>query len=255
MNPSYSFWLDMLPAFRLWDIIDILLVAFIIYRFLLLIRGTKAPQVLLGLGFVGIIYFIADRFEVRTLSALLFSIFDNLFIIFIILFQADIRRVLSQFGKTSFLSRGDAYKDGNLIEEVVKSSVSLSNRKVGALMVLEKDADVTEFTDSGISIDSQVSKELLTSIFLPVSPLHDGAVVIRKGRIFLANCFLPLSTQATGLKSIGTRHRAALGLSEETDAVCVIVSEENGSISLATGGRIIHNLDSGQLRKALVEYL
>ncbi len=255
MKHSLSYWLELIPSFRLWDIVDVLIVAFIIYRFLLLIRGTKAPQAMIGLGFVAVLYFLADRLEIRTLSALLSSVFDNLFIIFIILFQADIRRVLSQFGKTSFFSRGNSYRDGNLIEELVKSSISLSNRKVGALIVLEKDADVTDFTDAGVSIDSALTKELLTSIFLPVSPLHDGAVIIRKGRIFLANCFLPLSTNSTSLKSIGTRHRAALGLSEETDAVCLVVSEENGSISVATGGRIIHNLDSAQLRKALLEYL
>lgn len=247
--------LDILPVFRWWDVFDILVVAFIYYRFLLLIRGTKAPQILTGLSLVVGIYVLSEQLEMRTISNLLGKIFDNVFILFVILFQSDIRRVLSQFGRTSFLSHNSSYLDGHVVDEVVKSAISMANKKVGALVVLEKEADVTEFIDSGVTIDSFVSKEILTSIFLPVSPIHDGAVIIRKGRIYLANCFLPLSTQVSTLKSIGTRHRAALGLTEETDAVCVVVSEENGSIGVATGGKMIHNLDASQLRKALVEYL
>jgi len=246
---------DNLPLLRWLDLLDIAIVTILIYRLLLLTKGTKTPQILLGLAVIALVYGFSGYFELRTLNAIFSSVFDNLFIIAIILFQSDIRRILSQVGRTSWFTRVDSYKDPEFIEDIVKSAISLANRKVGALIVLERDADVTEFTDAGVVIDSVFTKELLTSIFLPVSPIHDGAVVIRKGRIFLAACFLPLSLSAATNKSMGTRHRAALGLSEETDALCLIVSEENGSVSIASHGKMIHQLDSGQLRKALLEYL
>ena len=250
-----SWFKDNLPLLRWLDLLDITIVTFLIYRLLLITKGTKTPQILLGLAVIGIVFGFSSALELRTLHAIFASVFDNLFIIAIILFQSDIRRILSQVGRTSWFSRVDSYKDPEFIEEIVKSAISLANRKIGALIVLEKDADVTEFTDAGIVVDSVFTRELLTSIFLPVSPIHDGAVIIRKGRIFMAACFLPLSMSATTNKSMGTRHRAAVGLSEETDSICLIVSEENGSVSIASQGKMIHQLDSGQLRKALLEYL
>lgn len=246
---------EMIPQFRLLDAIDILLVAVIFYRSLLLIKGTKTVQILLNLGLLALLYWVSIRVEARTTRAFLGGVFDNAFIIFIILFQQDIRRVLSQVGRAPFLLRSDSSKDGTLIEELIKSAVSLANKKIGALIVIEKQAEVSDFVESGVPIDSQVSKEMLTSIFLPVSPLHDGAVVIRKGRIHMASCFLPLTLNAMTSKSIGTRHRAAIGLTEETDAVCLVISEENGSVSVASSGRIVHNLDAAQLRKVLLESL
>ncbi len=251
----FSWFKETLPLLRWLDLIDIGIVTWIIYRLLLLTKGTRTPQILLGLVVISLVYGLSAFFEIRTVHFLFSTVFDNLFIIGIILFQSDIRRILSQVGRSSWFSRVESYKDPEFIEELVKSAISLANRKVGALIVIERDADVTEFTDAGVMIDSTLTKELLTSIFLPVSPLHDGAVIIRKGRVYLASSFLPLSMSATTHKSMGTRHRAALGLSEETDAVCLIVSEENGTVSLATHGKIIHQLDSGQLRKALLEYL
>jgi diadenylate cyclase len=246
---------EIIPQFRLWDAIDIFLMAFIVYRSLLLIKGTKTVQILISLGALALIYWVAAHVEARTTRAFLGSIFDNAFIIFVILFQQDIRRVLSQIGRAPFLMRVESSKDGTMIEELIKSAVSLANKKIGALIVIEREAEVSEFVESGVSIDSLVTKEMLTSIFLPVSPLHDGAVIIRKGRIHMASCFLPLTLNAMTSRSIGTRHRAAIGLTEETDAVCVVISEENGSVSVATGGRIIHNLDAAHLRKVLLESL
>ncbi len=256
MQGFESLWqmgLSVIPALRIWDLIDIAIVAFIVYRSLLLIKGTRTVQILVALGVLALVYSISNYVEARTTRALLASIFDNLFIIFIILFQQDIRRVLSQVGRTPFLTRSDSTKDANLIEELIKSSVSLANKKIGALIVIERMADVSDFIESGVSVDSQLSKEVLTSIFLPVSPLHDGAVIIRKGRISMAGCFLPLTLNTMASKQFGTRHRAALGITEETDAICLVVSEENGAVSVASGGRIIHNLDAAQLRKVLLE--
>ncbi|MBN8555276.1 MAG: diadenylate cyclase CdaA [Deltaproteobacteria bacterium] len=244
---------ELIPTLRLWDILDILIVAFLIYRVLLLIKGTRAGEILLGLGLLFFMFWIADRFEIRTLRALLAMVFDNLFIIFVLLFQNDIRRALSQVGRTSFLSPADSFKDMQLLEELIRSCVSLSNKKIGALIVIERQANVLDFVEPGTALDAQLTKEILTSIFLPVSPLHDGAAVIRNGRIHMAGCFLPLTLNPMVSKSVGTRHRAAVGLTEETDAVCIVVSEENGTISFAAGGKITHNLDAAQLRRALLE--
>lgn len=137
------------------------------------------------------------------------------------------------------------------MEELVKSCVSLANKKIGALIVIERDADISDFIEAGHPVDSDLSKELLISIFLPVSPLHDGAVLIRKGRIDRAGCLLPLSLNPLISKTLGTRHRAALGVTEETDAICLVVSEENGSVSVANAGKITHDLDAAQLRNYL----
>lgn len=212
-------------------------------------------QILVSFGGLAFLYWLTNYVEARTTRALLGSVFENIFIIFVVLFQQDIRRILSHLGKIPFLSRTEGSKDAVVIEELIKSAVSLANKKIGALIVIEREADVSEFVESGIQIDSQVSKEMLTSIFLPVSPLHDGAVIIRKGRISLASCFLPLTLNNMTARSIGTRHRAAIGITEETDAVCVVVSEENGTVSLASGGRIVHSVDASQLRKLLLENL
>ena len=244
---------DLVPTLRWWDLLDIIAVAYIVYRLLLMIKGTRAGQVLVGLGFLFLMYWLSDRWEVRTLHSILGNIFDNLFIILLLLFQQDIRRVLSQVGQAPFFSSADHLRESQLMEELVKACVSLSNKKIGALLVIEREADVLDFVEAGTVIDSQLTKEMLTSIFLPVSPLHDGAVLIRKGRVHMAGCFLPLTLNPNVSKSIGTRHRAAVGLTEETDAVCIVISEENGQISLAVDGKIAHNLDSAQLRKSLLE--
>lgn len=250
---SFSFFRDLFGILRWWDILDILVVAFLIYRALLLIKGTRAGEILLGLGLMFFVFWLSDRMEVRTLRALLATVFDNLFIIFIILFQNDIRRALSQVGRASIFTGSNVFKDTQLLEELVKSCVSMSNKKIGALIVIEKQADVLDFIEPGTILDSALTKEILTSIFLPVSPLHDGAVLVRKGRIYMAGCFLPLTLNPMVSKAVGTRHRAAVGLTEETDALCIVVSEENGSISLAQNGKITHNLDVTQLRKGLME--
>ncbi len=245
---------DLAPVFRFWDLVDILLVAFIAYRVLLFLKGTRAIQILVTLGGLFLLFWVSEQFEVRTFRAILGKLFDNLFIIFIVLFQNDLRRAFSQLSHTPFFSNSNSLKDSYLIEELIKSCVSLSNKKIGALIVIERQADVLDFVEPGILVDSLLSKELLTSIFLPVSPVHDGAVLIRKGRVHMAGCFLPLTLNPMSSKTVGTRHRAAVGLTEETDALCIVVSEETGAISLASRGRIAHTLDPAQLRKSLLEY-
>lgn len=246
---------DFLSQIRWTDVVDILIITVLVYETLILIKGTRAGQILWGLILLAAVYWGAKALELRTVSALLGHVFNHIVIILVILFQLDIRRVLSQMGRASFLSTQGNIEESQILEEIVKACVSMSNKKIGALLVLERNADVLDFIEAGTTVDSQISKEVLTSIFLPVSPLHDGAVVLRKGRIYMAGCFLPLTLNPSVSKTMGTRHRAAVGLSEETDAVCVVVSEENGTISLAQNGKITHNLDAGQLRKMLLESL
>lgn len=240
---------------RWGDLLDILIVAFIVYRLLLLIKGTRTAQILIGLIFLFLVYWVANRLEIRTVRAVLGYLFDNLFIILVLIFQQEIRRALSQVGQTPLFAASSGMKEGQVIEEIVKSAVTLSNKKIGAIMVIENRADVLDFVEPGTLVDGNLDRDLLTSIFMPVCPLHDGAVIVRNGRIHMAGCFLPLTLNPAVSKSVGTRHRAAVGLTEETDAVCVVISEENGGVSVAAHGKMTHNLDANQLRKVILDSL
>jgi diadenylate cyclase len=243
---------DFTSFFRWWDVFDILIVALVIYQVLLLIKGTQTLQIIIGLIFLFVVYWIASQFEMRTLQSMFGNIFDNFLIILILLFHAEIRRGLSSVGRAPFFKSSEKSAETKTIEELVKSCVSFSNKKIGVLVVVERQANVLDFIEAGTMIDSQLSRDVLTSIFMPVSPLHDGAVLVRRGRVHMARCFLPLTINPNVSKAVGTRHRAAIGLTEETDALCIIVSEENGTISLAQEGKIMHNLDQAQLRKRLL---
>jgi len=248
-----QFWKDYIGVIRLFDVLDIIIVAVLIYQALLLLKGTRALQIFAGLSLLFIFFWLSERFELRTLRAVLGSIFENWILILILLFHQDIRRALSRVGRTSFFRTSSTMNTGQAVEEVVKGVVSLANKKIGALVVLEREADVSDFIEAGVELDAILSKEALTSVFMPVSPLHDGAVIIRHGRLSRAGCFLPLSLNPLVSKTLGTRHRAALGITEETDAVCIVVSEEKGSLSFASSGRITHDLDAPQLRRLLTE--
>jgi len=237
------------------DLFDIAVVAFLIFQLLQLMRGTRAIQTLSGLAILFIFYWLSDRFELLTLRAVLGSVFDNWILILILLFHQDIRRALSQFGRASFISTSNKSQQSQIIEEIIRSCVSLAGKKIGALIVIEREADIGEFVEAGVELDCVLSKEAITSFFLPVSPLHDGALLVRNGRIALAGCFLPLSLNPLVSKALGTRHRAALGITEETDSLCIVVSEEKGTISVAASGKITHDLDAAQLRRMLTEML
>jgi len=247
-----QFWIELIGSVRWWDLVDIFMVSLLIYQAFLLLKGTRALQIFFALSFLFLMYWVSHEFEIRTVRAILGSLFDNWILILILLFHQDIRRALSQFGGSSFFSKSVFLEQGQVIEEIVRSCVSLANKKIGALLVIERVADVSEFTEAGVDLDAKVSRELLTSIFLPVSPLHDGAVIIRDSRVVKAGGFLPLSLNPLVSKALGTRHRAALGITEETDAVCIVVSEEKGSLSYASSGKITHDLEASQLRKMLM---
>ncbi|OGQ99523.1 MAG: TIGR00159 family protein [Deltaproteobacteria bacterium RIFOXYD12_FULL_57_12] len=227
---------DVFQYFRWQDVVDILLVSFIIYRTILIIRGTRAVQMLIGIAVLIVIYFGARELELLTLYWLLRTLLSSIFLIIIIVFQHDIRRALTQVGKTPFYKAQD---DIILtIRTVAAAAQYLSERRIGGLIVLERETGLREYIDSGHKIDAVVTKELLVSLFMPTSPLHDGGVVIHKDRIQTAGCLLPLSKNPYINKRFGTRHRAAIGLSEETDALIVVISEETKEISLVQDGKI-----------------
>ena len=246
--------LEQLANFRLQDAVDILIIAFLIYRIIDLIRGTRAARMLLGLLFLFMVYLSSRFFGLYTLNWILDNFLSSILLVIVVIFQSDIRRALTQVGSRPFFG-GERRLGGEELEEIVRAVVTLASKRIGSLIVLEREVGLNEFVEMGTMLDAAVTKELLVSIFVPTSPMHDGAVILRKGRIAAAGCFLPLTTNPHVSRTLGTRHRAAIGLTEETDAVVIVVSEEEGSISLVSGGRITRDLDAGGLRSTLQKLL
>jgi diadenylate cyclase len=249
-----TFFLERDPWRTAGDVLDILLVAYLFYRGLLLIRGTRAMQMVVGLLLVFVVYHVARRAELVTLLSLLDGLLTHVVLIVVVLFQNDIRRALMRVGSRPFFRAARSARESQVIEEVVKAASALAQKRIGALVVFERDAALDEFIEQGTVLDASVSKELLYSIFVPSyeNPMHDGAVVIRDGRIWQAGVFLPLTDGQKVDRTLGTRHRAAIGISEETDAVVVVISEERGTASLCFSGNIVRDLDPNMLRQALV---
>lgn len=237
--------------FRYRDLLDIGLVWLVIYRALLLVRHSGAVQVILGLALLSGVFLLSKWLELVAFHWVLEKFFNNLILIVVILFQGEIRRALAHIGSTPFLSGISKVEETHLVEELAKSAVQLAQKGVGALIVLEKEIDLEYFVEVGTDLNATISVELLSSVFSSESPLHDGAVLIRSGRVASAGCFLPLSKNPALDKNLGTRHRAAIGLTEETDAVVIVVSEESHSVGLVEGGRLSTNLDLGTLRREL----
>jgi diadenylate cyclase len=238
-------------SFRIRDVVDMVVVWLVIYRVLLLIKRTRAVQMLSGLGILAIAYITSIWLELYTLNWLLEKFFANLFIIIVVLFQSEIRRGLAHIGRNPFFTSISADEETLVIEELVKAGVILAQKKIGALIVIEREIGLEDYIEVGTRIDSTVNSELINSIFVNTSPIHDGALIIRGGRISAAGCFLPLTKNPNVDRNLGTRHRAAIGLTEETDAVVLVVSEENMQVSLVMGGQITPDLDMNTLRKAL----
>ena len=236
------------------DLVDILLVAVVVYNLLLLIRGTRAVKILLGILFVGSSFYLARMAGLNTLETILEKFLIVLPFAILVLFQHEIRRALASFGRNPFWRRAGTDDDSSF-QEVVLATTTLASRRVGALVVLERLEGLRDFVENGVRLDAAVSFDLLISIFTPGTPLHDGAAIIRQGRLAAAACFLPLTQNAELSKEFGTRHRAALGISEETDAVAVVVSEETGVISLAFDGQMTTDLDAKTLRNTLYKLL
>lgn len=231
------------------DVVDILLVSFIIYRVILIIRGTRAMQMLAGIIVLTVIYFGAKSLELLTLYWLLRTFLSSIFLIIIIVFQQDLRRALTQVGKATF--HKPQSDDLHTLDVVVMTAQHLAEKQLGALIVIERETGLKDYIESGHKIDAKLTRELLLTIFIPSSPLHDGGVIIHKGRIQTAGCLLPLTRNPYISRRYGTRHRAAIGLSEETDAVIVVVSEETRAISLVQNGSIATMQDATALKNRL----
>ena len=233
------------------DTVDILVVAWVVYWLLMRIKGTRAAQMALGLLILVLAWRLSSLLELATMSFLLDNFLSSGLLILIVIFQSDIRRALTRVGRGVFGTTRT--QEAHTIEEIVRACQALAQRRVGALVAIEREVHLDEFVEQGTPLDAELTRDLLISIFLPYSPLHDGAVVVRRDRIATAGCILPLAMRATLDGSLGTRHRAAVGITEETDALVVVVSEETGKISLVAGGEIREDLDGPHLRQALLE--
>ena len=250
MNPQN--WLELLS----WkDLLDIALVAIVAYNLLLLIRGTRAVQALVGILLIGGVYYVASATGLTALQSLIEKILIALPVVIVVLFQQEIRRALSAFGRNPLLGLRAHEEAATAINDIVLAASGLSSTRIGALIIVQRLQGLRNYVESGIVLDARVSYDLLFNIFNPETPLHDGAVIIQGDRVAAAACFLPLTQKANLSKEFGTRHRAALGISEETDALAVVVSEETGKVSVAIGGKLIRDLDAKNLRNNLYQYV
>ncbi len=235
------------------DVLDITIMAFLIYRALLILKGTRALQSLVGLLGILALYVFASQFELVSVHWLLEKFLVYIVLAVIILFQKDIRRGLARAGGRLFLGNRSDTGNASMREELIKACFALASRRVGALIAIERSADLDDYVERATLIDSLVSHEIISAIFHPTSPLHDGAIVIQKNRIAAAQAFFPLSLSKEISRFFGTRHRAAIGLTEETDSVAIIVSEERGTVSLVLDGRIIPTANANELREQFQE--
>jgi diadenylate cyclase len=232
------------------SLIDIVLVAIVIYQFLMLIRGTRAAPMLVGVAAVALGFYIARIGELTTLSWLVSTLIPYVVFALIVVFQAEIRHTLTNLGSLLTFSR-PSNSEADAYDDIVLAANLFSQNQTGALMVIEREIGLRTYIESGVPLDARLSYDLLATIFRPSAPLHDGALIIRRDRIAAAACFLPLSMNPVLSTQLGTRHRAGIGITEETDAIAVIVSEETGAISLAVAGSIERDLSVEQLRERL----
>ena len=240
------------PAIAWWDLLDIAIVAVLIYELLVLIRGTRAVQMALSGAFLIGLFFVSRWLELETVNWVIRNLAGYVVFAIIVLFQSDIRRALAHFGRAPFFRYFErAQSTDETIEELIVAATNLASKRIGAIMVLERQIGLRNYIQGGIPLDGLVPYDLLASIFQPGSPLHDGAVIIQGDRVAAAACFLPLSVNPRLSRELGTRHRAALGLTEENDAIAIVVSEETGSISLVKDGDIQRGVSPDALRTQL----
>lgn len=253
----FTEWLRSTPV-TWWDVLDILIVAILFYEFLKLIRGTRAVQMAFGTLLIAILFFASRLAPLQTVNWLIRNLVGYVVFAAIVIFQNDIRRALANLGRMRVFrylsSRTDTGQDEN-IEEVLSAAFALSDRKLGAIIAFERDIGLRNYIESGIPLDATITHDLLVSVFQKTAPLHDGAVIIQEQRIAAAACFLPLTVNPQLSRELGSRHRAAIGLTEENDAVAVIVSEETGTIALAIEGRVERGLNAVRLRQRLRELI
>src|SRR5512144_436678 len=235
----------------LLDLLDIFLVAFIVYRILLLFKETLSYRLIIALAALLLCSLLSRSVGLHALNWIFDNLFGSIILILVVIFQHDIRRSLVTLKRNRLgdvPQRDEAFE---VIDELASAAEALAQKNIGALIVVEREMSLANFIAVGTEIDAKVTSELITSIFLPYSPIHDGAVIIQRGKLTKAGCFLPLTQNPEVAKELGTRHRAAIGLTEMVDALVVVVSEETGSISVVVGGRITRDLDAVTLRKVL----
>ncbi len=242
-------------SFRWWDALDILIVAFLIYELLQFLRGTHAVQIAFGGLMLVALYWASVLFNLQTVNWLLRTFLPVVVFGIVVVFPAEIRKGLAHLGRTPFLGGAARRRQEETVDEIVLAATGLAGERTGAIVVLEREMGLRSYIETGIALEAVVTYDLLVSIFNPATPLHDGAVVIQGDRIAAAACFLPLTVNPQLSRTLGSRHRAAIGLSEDTDAVAVVVSEETGLISVVEGGRIERGLDGPALRKTLLGLL
>ncbi|MCD4653615.1 diadenylate cyclase CdaA [bacterium] len=238
---------------RIYDLVDILIVAYVIYRALLLMRGTLAFQILLGVSILFLTFKGAEVYQLATLHQLLRQFWVSWVILIVVLFQPEVRRVLAQIGRHWSWQSHRSSENHPVIIAVIHAVETMASHRTGALIVWERKTGLVNYKEIGITLDAEVSSELLRSIFNTKAPLHDGAVIISDSRIACAGCFLPLTRNPLLTRSLGTRHRAAIGLTEDADAAVIVVSEERGTISLAIDGNLEKISDGKHLKRRLTE--
>ena len=238
------------PHLSMTNVIDIVLVAFVIYQLLMLVRGTRAAPMLVGVAAVALGFYIARVGRLTTLSWLVSTLIPYLVFALIVVFQAELRHALANLGSRLTLSRASS-SESDAYDDIVLAANLFSQNQTGALIVIEREIGLRTYIESGVPLDARLSYDLLATVFRPSAPLHDGAVIVQKDRIAAAACFLPLSMNPVLSTQMGTRHRAGIGITEETDAIAVIVSEETGAISLAVAGNFERDLTVEQLRERL----
>ena len=235
------------------DIFDVLLVSFLLYKLFSLMHGTRAVHMFFGLIVLFILSVIAQWFNLIAINWLIASLRTVWVIAFVIIFQPELRRALASISQIRFLRRFVRVEESGVIPEIIKACQRMADKKIGALIVLEKDMGLKNYAETGTRVDGKVTEELLETIFTPPSPLHDGAVIIQNDRVVAAGCILPLTQDARVASALGTRHRAALGLSEETDAIVIVVSEETGTLGYAEAGKLHRKIDMKTLRSDLLK--
>jgi diadenylate cyclase len=249
--------MSLLSGIKLTDIIDILIVSYVIYKLIVLVRGTRAVQLVKGIIVIAIAWGLSVWLNLYTLNWLLNQMLTVGLIAVIIIFQPELRRALEQLGRGRLFSRSNDLDQeySRLIGEVVKAVNYMSRRKIGALIVFERETGLNDYIESGVKIDSYPTSELLINIFVPNTPLHDGAVIMKESKIMAAGCYLPLSENPFISKELGTRHRAAIGVTEVSDAICVVVSEETGQVSFSMNGQVVRDIKEESLIAKLFDSL
>jgi uncharacterized protein (TIGR00159 family) len=245
--------LELIRQIRWQDILDIGIIAFLVYRSLQIVRGSRAMQMIIGLAVILVAYVSSRALGLFTLNWILDNFLASIILVIIVIFQGDIRRALTQVGTAPLFGTAErsVQPQEDVIDEVAQAAGALAARRVGGLIVFQRDVGLNEYMEIGTRLDARVSHELIESVFLPHSPIHDGALVIQKGRVTAVRCLLPLSTNPSLRKTWGTRHRAALGVTEETDAVALVISEQEGTVALVVGGNVTENVHGARLRSAL----